>query len=148
MGPTTTPTVSSASGASFISLRRYPLKPCLATGAMDTFVLVCIISCMPREDLLKTFRSGTAHVDIYASNEALGSAAAGLSARLIADATKERGLARVIAATGNSQISLVEALVKQPVDWSAVELFHMDEYAGMPSSHPASFRDRKSTRLN
>ena len=95
---------------------------------------------MPREHPLKTFRSGTAHVDIYASNEALGSAAAELSAQLITDATKEHGRARVIAATGNSQISLVEALIKQPVDWSAVELFQMDEYAGMPSSHPASFR--------
>ena len=112
-----------------------------------TFVLVGIISSMPREDLLQTFRSGTAHVEIYASNEVLGSAAAELSARLIADAIKEHRRARVIAATGNSQISLVEALVKQRIDWRAVELFHMDEYAGMSSSHPASFRRWIKNRL-
>ena len=110
-------------------------------------MLVCIISSMSREDLLQTFRSGTAHVEIYASNEVLGSAAAELSARLIADAIKEHRRARVIAATGNSQISLVEALVKQPIDWRAVELFHMDEYAGMSSSHPASFRRWIKNRL-
>jgi glucosamine-6-phosphate deaminase len=26
------------------------------------------------------------------------------------------------------------------VDWKSVEVFHMDEYAGMPDTHPASFR--------
>jgi len=102
---------------------------------------------MSQRDLLQTFRCGAAQVEVYASKEALGLAAAELSSRIIADAIKRRGRARVIGATGNSQIPLADALVKQPIDWSAVELFHMDEYVGMPANHPASFRNWIKKRL-
>jgi glucosamine-6-phosphate deaminase len=61
----------------------------------------------------------------------LVAAAAERAAQLIAKAIQQRGRARVIAGTGNSQIPLVETLVKQPVDWKRVELFHIDEYVGI-----------------
>jgi glucosamine-6-phosphate deaminase len=33
------------------------------------------------------------------------------------------------------------ALIEAPgVDWSKVEMFHLDEYVGLPITHPASFR--------
>lgn len=49
--------------------------------------------------------------------------------------------ARVVAATGASQLEFLEALTSRPdVDWMRVELFHLDEYVGIPESHPASFR--------
>jgi glucosamine-6-phosphate deaminase len=41
----------------------------------------------------------------------------------------------------------VEALVKQDLDWKRVEIFHMDEYAGMAADHPASFRRWIKTRV-
>jgi glucosamine-6-phosphate deaminase len=53
----------------------------------------------------------------------------------------------MIAATGNSQLPLVAALVKEQVDWQSVEVFHMDEYAGMKPDHPSSFRYWIRTRL-
>ena len=93
------------------------------------------------------FQAGAARIQVYPSRASLGAAAAERAAALITRAIEEHGRARVIAATGNSQLPLVEALVAQPVDWKSVELFHMDEYAGMSAQHPASFRLWIRTRL-
>src|ERR1700722_16219899 len=50
-------------------------------------------------------------------------------------------MARIIVATGMSQFEVLEALAGLDwIDWSKVEAFHLDEYAGMPIDHPASFR--------
>lgn len=95
----------------------------------------------------KEFDVENAKVHIYDSIENSGIAAALRAAEVISKAIKDRGTARVIAATGNSQIPLAEALVKQPVNWKAVELFHMDEYIGLGSDHPSSFRYWIRTRL-
>ena len=49
--------------------------------------------------------------------------------------------APIIAATGASQFEFLDALTGTPeIDWSRVEMFHLDEYIGLPISHPASFR--------
>lgn len=96
---------------------------------------------------LHQFQSGEAQVEIYSSGEAAGKAAAEKAAHLIRAAISDYGKARVVAATGNSQIPLVEALIKQDIDWSSVELFHMDEYAGMSGDHPSSFQYWIRTRI-
>jgi glucosamine-6-phosphate deaminase len=80
-------------------------------------------------------------VEIYASNAALGQAAAERAAELLRAAIAARGQANLVLATGNSQLTFYRALVQQAgVDWSRVRAFHMDEYAGMGPDHPASFR--------
>ncbi|MDQ0394490.1 glucosamine-6-phosphate deaminase [Labrys monachus] len=72
---------------------------------------------------------------------ALGQAAADLGAQTIRSAIEARGSANIVVATGASQFELIEALVKHgDVDWSRVTAFHLDEYIGMPETHPASFR--------
>ncbi len=44
-------------------------------------------------------------------------------------------------ATGASQFGFLDALTKTAdIDWAKVEAFHLDEYVGMPITHPASFR--------
>ena len=96
---------------------------------------------------LHRFQSGQAQVEIFSSSTAAGNAAAEKAAQVIRAAISSRGRARVIAATGNSQIPLVEALVKQKIDWTSVELFHMDEYVGMKPDHPASFQHWIRTRI-
>ncbi|MBO0857771.1 MAG: glucosamine-6-phosphate deaminase [Chloracidobacterium sp.] len=71
----------------------------------------------------------------------LGDAAARQAAGAIERAISERRRARVVAATGASQFEFLNALIKSPgVDWSKVEMFHLDEYVGLPITHPASFR--------
>jgi glucosamine-6-phosphate deaminase len=78
----------------------------------------------------------------------LGARAAEQAASLLRRAIQERGRARIIAATGASQFEFLEVLTGLPgIDWSEVEMFHLDEYVGIPESHPASFRRFLRERL-
>ena len=57
-------------------------------------------------------------------------------------------MARLIAATGASQFEFLEALTRTPgIAWQRVELFHLDEYAGLALTHAASFRKYLLERL-
>ena len=70
----------------------------------------------------------------------LGSAAAAQAAAAIGRAIRQKGKARIIGASAASQSEFLEALTSTPgIDWTAVELFHLDEYIGLPKTHPASF---------
>ncbi len=71
----------------------------------------------------------------------LGRAAAEQAAGTIRSAIAEQGRARIILATGASQFAFLDALTVAPeIDWTQVEAFHLDEYVGIPVTHPASFR--------
>jgi glucosamine-6-phosphate deaminase len=71
----------------------------------------------------------------------MGQAAAEQASAAIRRAIAERGHARIIAATAASQLEFLEALTKAPgIDWPRVEVFHLDEYLGLPVRHPGSFR--------
>lgn len=80
-------------------------------------------------------------VNVSASKEELGRKAAAEGARLIREAIAERGEANIIVATGASQFEMLDCLTREPdIFWPAVTGFHLDEYVGMPITHPASFR--------
>jgi glucosamine-6-phosphate deaminase len=71
----------------------------------------------------------------------LGQAAAEQASAAIRRALAERGQARIIAATAASQLEFLDALTRAPeIDWLRVEVFHLDEYIGLPVAHPGSFR--------
>jgi glucosamine-6-phosphate deaminase len=77
---------------------------------------------------------------IYDEKSTLGKSAAAHASSIIRGAIAQRGRARVVAASAASQFEFLEALVAEPgIDWKKVELFHLDEYIGLPMSHPASF---------
>ena len=71
---------------------------------------------------------------------ALGESAAVLTAQAINACIAEKGCARIALSTGASQFDTLRALAAQEVDWSKVEMFHLDEYVGLPVTHGASFR--------
>src|SRR4051812_10479097 len=103
---------------------------------------------MKLEEQVKTLSIGTVRANVYPSREALGQAAAEKAAEIINSAIASHGTARVIIATGNSQLHLVAALTqRKDIDWSRVEVFHMDEYVGLPATHPSSFRYWIKTRV-
>jgi len=78
---------------------------------------------------------------VFDDKLSLGKAAAEQAANGIRRALAQRGHARVVAATAASQREFLDALRKEPdIDWSNVELFHLDEYIGLPITHPGSFR--------
>lgn len=79
-------------------------------------------------------------VKILKTPEELGIKAASHAAEILRKAIAEKGYARLVLSTGASQFTTLSALVKEDVDWSKVEMFHLDEYINLPMTHPASFR--------
>ena len=77
---------------------------------------------------------------ILGTKQELGKEAAVRGATLIRKAIAERGDANIIVATGASQFEMLGELIKEDIDWSVVTAFHLDEYIGIPETHPASFR--------
>src|SRR5258708_16649808 len=78
---------------------------------------------------------------VFTDRVSLGKAAADQAATALRRAIREHGQARIIAATAASQLEFLDALTKAPnIDWQRVEVFHLDEYIGLPITHPGSFR--------
>jgi glucosamine-6-phosphate deaminase len=81
------------------------------------------------------------NIVISETKQETGQKAAELGATALRKALSAQGKVNIIVATGASQFEMLEALVAQPdIDWSKVTVFHLDEYVGMPETHPASFR--------
>jgi glucosamine-6-phosphate deaminase len=81
------------------------------------------------------------NIRVFADKDSLGKAAAEHAAGVIRQAILDRGAARLIAATAASQKEFLDALTSAPeIDWRLVEVFHLDEYIGLPITHPGSFR--------
>jgi len=62
-------------------------------------------------------------------------------ARVLRDALDRHTQATLVAATGMSQLAMLDLLARAPgIDWQRVTVFHLDEYIGLAATHPASFR--------
>ncbi len=77
----------------------------------------------------------------------LGKASADHAAKLINEAIAEKGYARILLSTGASQFPFFEEFIKEDIDWSKVEMFHLDEYVGISKEHPASFNKYLTERF-
>jgi len=88
------------------------------------------------------------NLKIFGDGESLGASAAANAAAMLRDKLDREPVARIIAATGASQFEFLKALSISPgIDWARVEMFHLDEYVGLPIPHPASFRKFLLERL-
>lgn len=87
------------------------------------------------------------NLHIFPNKYEMGEAAGRCAAGQINQAIAARGQANIILATGASQFEMLGVLVTLDVDWSRVTAFHLDEYVGLPISHPASFRRYLKERL-
>ena len=81
-------------------------------------------------------------MNIIISNNAseLGSKAAKFAAMKLNEAIRINGGARMVVSTGSSQFETFQALLKEDIAWKQIEIFHLDEYIGLPVTHKASFR--------
>ncbi|MEI7420714.1 MAG: 6-phosphogluconolactonase [Prolixibacteraceae bacterium] len=80
------------------------------------------------------------NINISSTPAELGKKAASLVVSKLKEAIQQNGEARLLVSTGSSQFDTLKTLVESDVDWSKVEVFHLDEYIGLDESHPASFR--------
>src|SRR4051794_18502690 len=80
-------------------------------------------------------------IKVFENRRILADTAATQAATAIRRAIAERGRARIVAATAASQLEFLDALTRaMDIDWQKVEVFHLDEYVGLPVTHPGSFR--------
>jgi len=88
-------------------------------------------------------------MNIHVSKNAkdLGACAAAQIASILMEAIEKKGSARLLLSTGASQFETFSHLVKEKVDWSKVEMFHLDEYIGLPRNHKASFQKYLQSRF-
>lgn len=77
---------------------------------------------------------------ISATSQEMGKRAAEKVAELIRETVREKGKARLLVSTGQSQFEFFEEITAMDIPWESVEIFHLDEYIGLPITHPASFR--------
>jgi glucosamine-6-phosphate deaminase len=103
---------------------------------------------LPEEKMKNRAKDEALAVNVFDDKDALAMVAAEQAAASIRRAIRARQHARIIAATGAAQFEFLEALTKAvDIDWRCVEMFHLDEYIGLPMSHPASFRRFLQERL-
>lgn len=93
------------------------------------------------------FKKDKLFIKVFNNNEELGKAAALSAANILNEAIKERGKANLILATGASQFEFLKNLQLQQIDWKKITVFHLDEYLGIPETHPASFRKYLRNRI-
>lgn len=80
-------------------------------------------------------------ISISTTPAGLGEQAGKAAAQLIKETLSTKGAANIILATGTSQFETIKQLLAEPgIDWNKVTMFHLDEYIGLPITHPASFR--------
>jgi len=86
-------------------------------------------------------------IDISKDAIELGLNAAHFAALKLNEAITRNGEARLVVSTGSSQFETFQALLKEKVEWERVEVFHLDEYIGLPITHNASFRKYLNERF-
>ncbi|WP_091163872.1 glucosamine-6-phosphate deaminase [Paenibacillus sp. 1_12] len=80
------------------------------------------------------------NIHVLKNAQELGREAAAFSAEIINKTIDQKGMVRLVLSTGASQFETLEALIQLDIDWSKVEMFHLDEYVALSEQHPASFR--------
>lgn len=87
-------------------------------------------------------------IQVFEDVADLGSASATIAADAILAAVAARGVAHVMLAAAPSQSPLLTALARRrDLPWEQVELFHMDEYVGLPPDAPQLFSRWLQTEL-
>jgi len=105
---------------------------------LSIFCIICRLHVITNSELRNSI---CVLIKVFKSRDSLGQAAAEQAAAAIRRAIAAQGQARIIAATGTSQAAFLNALTKaNDIPWAKVEAFHLDEYIGLPITHPASFR--------
>lgn len=96
----------------------------------------------------RTRRFDQLNAEIFPDRRQAGEAAAAQAAAALRAAIERQGAARIIVASAPSQDELMAGLATAAgINWSRVAVFHLDEYVGLPASHPGSFRHYQQRSL-
>jgi glucosamine-6-phosphate deaminase len=90
---------------------------------------------------------GKLKVRIYENRRQLGADAAKMAASKISELLKTKDQVNIIFAAAASQNEFLDALNGEPVDWTRINAFHMDEYIGLPEEAPQQFSEWLKKRI-
>lgn len=82
-------------------------------------------------------------IDVYPDHAV---ASASVTAEIL-DAIRQQPRAVLGLPTGRTPVHVYDALSTAGADWSRVRTFNLDEFAGLPPSHPSSFRAYMDAQL-
>ena len=106
---------------------------------------------MPYDEVVGTHRCAVTYsMNIFkaTTKRETSEAAAHIASQKLREALTTNGHANFIVATGASQFDFLAALSSdETIDWDNTTMFHLDEYIGIPETHPASFRKYLRERL-
>lgn len=92
---------------------------------------------------IKELLSGRLKVEVFSTRQQMGGAAAKFVTDYIVQLQQEQDEVRIVVGSAPSQDEFFAELTKPEnrdrIAWNRVVVFHMDEYLGLPSSHPQSF---------
>ncbi|MBS1565323.1 MAG: glucosamine-6-phosphate deaminase [Bacteroidetes bacterium] len=89
---------------------------------------------------MKQARADKLNVRIYENRQALGADAAAMAATHIRQLLAKQETVNIIFAAAASQNEFLAEFIKQDIDWTRINAFHMDEYIGLPGDAPQLFR--------
>lgn len=89
--------------------------------------------------LLKKIQTNKLKSYVYESRGEMGKAAAQAAARAIHKVLEKKDTVNMIFAAAPSQNEMLEALLKEEIDFSKINAFHMDEYVGLGIADDQSF---------
>jgi len=101
----------------------------------------------PRPTPVYTLRKELLRIEVYATREEMGRAAAYDVTARIAHLLVDQPKVRIVFAAAPSQNEFLSALAEAPIEWPRIEAFHMDEYVGLPSDAPQRFGNFLRERL-
>lgn len=96
---------------------------------------------------MKQYKVGKLKVEIFDTEHSAGEASALFVSQQLSETIRSKGYANLILATGASQFAFIDAIQKLTIDWHKITVFHLDEYKGLPETHPASFRKYLKERI-
>ncbi|HJO94487.1 MAG TPA: 6-phosphogluconolactonase [Victivallales bacterium] len=77
-------------------------------------------------------------ITIAENKAVISKKAAEEATRILKKSIKKNGSARLLLSTGISQIDFFKNMIKKNIDWSKVEVFHMEGFIGLSLNHKAS----------
>ena len=91
------------------------------------------------EVYMRTFTKDKLDVKIYDSRAEMGQAAASDIAACIHKLLESKDELNIIFAAAPSQNDFLASLLKEEIDWTRVNAFHMDEYIGLEDKFEKTF---------
>lgn len=92
--------------------------------------------------MIKDFYCDKLRVRVFETRKEMGDCAGAEAAAILRKLLAERESVNVMFAAAPSQNETLAALLEDSyIDWSRINAFHMDEYAGLDPAHPAGFRN-------